>query len=112
MDVILLEKVKIQSPTEDGINLSSSYLEILQSLTVNVTKTSTKDRDIFDFELMNKYFGEKYGVYLFDAYTCNTKINITYHNKQQCINITDHFLNHFLDFNGNLFVSQNTYFKK
>lgn len=47
---ILLEKIKIQTPTEDGINLSSSYLEILQSLTVNVTKTNAKDRDIFDFE--------------------------------------------------------------
>ena len=50
---ILLEKVRIQTPTEDGINLSSSYLEILKSLTINATKTSTKDRDIFDFETDN-----------------------------------------------------------
>jgi hypothetical protein len=67
--------------------------------------------EIFDFNLMNKYFGQKYSVYFFDAHTYTTKINITYHNQTNIINITDYLLNNFLDFDGNIFVSQNTNFK-
>lgn len=47
---IRLDRLKVVSPNEDGINLSSSRLEIGRSLIVDVTKTQIKDRDIFDFE--------------------------------------------------------------
>lgn len=47
---IRLDRLKVVSPTEDGINLSSSRLEVARSLIVDVTKTKVTDRDIFDFE--------------------------------------------------------------
>ena len=50
---IKLERLRVIKPTEDGINLSSSRLEIRRSLTLDVSKTSYTDRDIFDFETDN-----------------------------------------------------------
>ncbi len=47
---IRLNKLKIKAPVEDGINLSSSRLEVIQSLTLDVSKTNHTDRDLFDFE--------------------------------------------------------------
>jgi hypothetical protein len=35
---------------EDALNISSSRVEILKSLIVDVNKDQRKDRDIFDFE--------------------------------------------------------------
>lgn len=45
-----LDRLKVVSPVEDGINLSSSRVEVKRSLIVDVTKTKVLDRDIFDFE--------------------------------------------------------------
>lgn len=45
-----LDRIKVRSPVEDGINLSSSRIEVRRSLAVDVTKTKVTDRDIFDFE--------------------------------------------------------------
>lgn len=47
---LVLDRLKIVTPIEDGINLSSSRLHLRRSLIVDVTKTKVKDRDIFDFE--------------------------------------------------------------
>lgn len=47
---IRLDRLKIQTPVEDGINLSSSQLEIHQSLKLKVKKTAIPDRDLVDFE--------------------------------------------------------------
>ena len=47
---IRIKRLKVQSPVEDAINLSSSHLEVQNALTLNVNKTSVKDRDLFDFE--------------------------------------------------------------
>ena len=47
---IRLDRLKIQAPVEDGINLSSSQLEIHQSLKLKVKKTAVPDRDLVDFE--------------------------------------------------------------
>lgn len=45
-----LDRVKVVAPTEDGLNLSSSRVEVKRSLFVDATKTKVLDRDIFDFE--------------------------------------------------------------
>lgn len=50
---IKLDRLRVVTPTEDGVNLSSSRLEIRRSLTVDVSKTNYTDRDIFDFETNN-----------------------------------------------------------
>jgi hypothetical protein len=50
---IKLDRLRVLTPTEDGINLSSSRLEIRRSLTVDVSKTDYTDRDVFDFETDN-----------------------------------------------------------
>ncbi len=47
---IRLQRLRIVAPTEDGINLSSSTLQVARSLRVDATMTSVLDRDIFDFE--------------------------------------------------------------
>ncbi|MCX5494401.1 hypothetical protein OSH11_06795 [Kaistia dalseonensis] len=47
---IRLQRLRVVAPTEDGINLSSSTLQVARSLHVDVTMTSVFDRDIFDFE--------------------------------------------------------------
>lgn len=48
---ILIARLRITSPTEDGINLSSSLLQITRSVFVDVKRTSVTDREIFDFEV-------------------------------------------------------------
>lgn len=50
---IQLDRLKIVAPTEDGLNLSSSRVEIKRSLIIDATKTNVADRDIFDFETDN-----------------------------------------------------------
>lgn len=47
---IQLDRLKVVNPIEDGINLSSSRVEIKRSLILDVTKSKATDRDIFDFE--------------------------------------------------------------
>lgn len=47
---IRLQRLRVVAPTEDGINLSSSTLQVARSLQVDVTMTEVFDRDIFDFE--------------------------------------------------------------
>lgn len=50
---IHLDRIKVQAPIEDGLNLSSSYLEVRHSLSLNVRKNHHKDRDLVDFETDN-----------------------------------------------------------
>ena len=47
---IKLDRILVRSPVEDGVNLSSSQLEVRLSLNLDVTKTKSRDRDLFDFE--------------------------------------------------------------
>lgn len=47
---VRLDRLWIYAPVEDGINLSSSHLEIRHSLNLNVEKSKNKDRDLVDFE--------------------------------------------------------------
>ena len=47
---IKLDRIKVIAPTEDGLNLSSSRVEVRRSLILDVAKTKYTDRDIFDFE--------------------------------------------------------------
>lgn len=47
---IRLNRLEVKEPTEDGINLSSSRLEIHRSITLDVSKTKEADRDLFDLE--------------------------------------------------------------
>lgn len=47
---IRLQRLRVVAPGEDGINLSSSTLQVARSLQVDVTITDVFDRDIFDFE--------------------------------------------------------------
>ena len=47
---ISLDRLKVQTPVEDGINLSSSRLEVHKSLKLKVKKTTVQDRDLVDFE--------------------------------------------------------------
>ncbi len=49
---IEMERVTVIDPVEDGVNLSSSYLSITQSLIVDMTdREEQDDREIFDFEV-------------------------------------------------------------
>lgn len=45
-----LDRIKVYAPIEDGLNLSSSYLEVRHALSLHVRKTLRKDRDLVDFE--------------------------------------------------------------
>jgi hypothetical protein len=47
---ISLKTIEVIAPTEDGLNLSSSRVEVHKSLKVDVTRNGATDRDIFDFE--------------------------------------------------------------
>lgn len=47
---IRLNRLEVRNPTEDGLNLSSSRIEIRRSLCLDVQKMSATDRDLFDFE--------------------------------------------------------------
>jgi len=47
---IRLTRLEVRQPTEDGLNLSSSRIEIRRSLYLDVESNSTDDRDLFDVE--------------------------------------------------------------
>lgn len=47
---ISLDRLVVRHPTEDGVNVSSSRLEIRKSLVLEVGKTQETDRDLFDLE--------------------------------------------------------------
>ena len=47
---ISLNRLEIKLPIEDGMNISSSRVEIHKSLSIDLRKTKTKDRDLFDLE--------------------------------------------------------------
>jgi hypothetical protein len=47
---IRLNRLEVRQPTEDGLNLSSSRIEIRRSLYLNVESNLIGDRDLFDFE--------------------------------------------------------------
>jgi hypothetical protein len=47
---IKLDRLEIRHPVEDGMNISSSRVEIHKSLLLDVTKTCETDRDLFDLE--------------------------------------------------------------
>jgi hypothetical protein len=47
---ISLDRLEIIHPVEDGMNISSSRVEIHKSLKIDVRKSKVTDRDIFDLE--------------------------------------------------------------
>jgi hypothetical protein len=47
---IKLDRLEVLHPTEDGMNISSSRVEIHKSLRLEVLKTAETDRDLFDLE--------------------------------------------------------------
>ncbi len=47
---IKLDRLEVKHPTEDGMNVSSSRVEIHKSLLLDVRKTTETDRDLFDLE--------------------------------------------------------------
>lgn len=47
---ISLKRLRIVTPVEDGLNISSSRVEIHNSLQIDVRKTRNNDRDLFDLE--------------------------------------------------------------
>ena len=50
---IRLDRLEVKHPTEDGINVSSSRVEIHKSLLLDVRKSDETDRDLFDLETDN-----------------------------------------------------------
>ena len=48
---VSFNRIEIKNPQEDGLNLSSSRVEVHKSLMLDVTKDSRADRDLFDFEV-------------------------------------------------------------
>lgn len=48
---VRFDRIEIINPTEDGLNLSSSRVEVHKSLIVDVSKNDKADREIFDFEV-------------------------------------------------------------
>jgi len=48
---ITLDHLEIDQPVEDGINLSSSRLEINRTIKIKMHKNGIRDRDLFDFEV-------------------------------------------------------------
>lgn len=47
---ITLKNLHVIEPKEDGLNITSSRVNILESLEIDMGKSSVKDRDIFDLE--------------------------------------------------------------
>ena len=47
---IRLERLEVRNPAEDGLNVSSSRIEIRRSLVLDVPKSRDADRDLFDLE--------------------------------------------------------------
>jgi hypothetical protein len=48
---IELDSVEVKLPTEDGLNITSSRVNILKKLSINMEITEVFDRDIFDLEI-------------------------------------------------------------
>ena len=66
---VKLMNLEVKAPTEDGINLSSSRLEIHRKLVLDSPKSKEIDRDLFDFETDN-------GASYLELYTgCHIKLN-------------------------------------
>lgn len=63
--------------------------------------------EIFDFDSLNNYTGEKYGVYYFDGNNYTTKISIKY---DGC-DITEYILNNYIDSEGNILIPKDTKLK-
>jgi hypothetical protein len=47
---ITLKYLRVVEPKEDGLNITSSRLNILNSIEIDMGKSNVKDRDIFDLE--------------------------------------------------------------
>lgn len=47
---VRLDRLEVRRPAEDGLNVSSSRVEIRRSLLLDVTKTRSPDRNLFDLE--------------------------------------------------------------
>jgi uncharacterized membrane protein YgdD (TMEM256/DUF423 family) len=47
---IRLDRLEVKNPAEDGLNVSSSRIEIRRSLVLDVPKSRDADRDLFDLE--------------------------------------------------------------
>ncbi len=47
---IKLDRIEVKQPTEDGLNISSSRIEVHKSLMLDVRKKGETDRDLFDLE--------------------------------------------------------------
>ena len=47
---VRLDRLEIRHPAEDGLNVSSSRIEIRRSLVLDVPKSRDADRDLFDLE--------------------------------------------------------------
>jgi hypothetical protein len=48
---IRMESVRVFAPVEDGLNLSTSLLQISVRLEIDMTTSTLRDREIFDFEV-------------------------------------------------------------
>lgn len=47
---VRLDRLEVRHPAEDGLNVSSSRVEIRRSLVLDVAKTRSTDRNLFDLE--------------------------------------------------------------
>ena len=47
---ITLQNITVKKPNEDGINITSSRVNVIESLNINMTINKIFDRDIFDLE--------------------------------------------------------------
>jgi hypothetical protein len=47
---VALDRLEVRSPTEDGLNITSSRITIRRSLVVDAPRTKVADRDLFDLE--------------------------------------------------------------
>ncbi|MFM8892979.1 MAG: hypothetical protein ACKOTB_15430 [Planctomycetia bacterium] len=50
---VRLDRLEVRRPAEDGLNVSSSRIEIRRSLVLDVPKSRDTDRDLFDLETDN-----------------------------------------------------------
>ena len=48
---IAMESVRVFAPVEDGLNLSTSLLQLSGRLEIDMTNSTARDREIFDFEV-------------------------------------------------------------
>ncbi len=46
----MLDRLEVKNPTEDGLNVTSSRVQIRRSLVVDAPRTKVADRDLFDLE--------------------------------------------------------------